>query len=823
MIGTYRDEELSPNHPLYRLVPVLVRETNAMRVKLGRFDRVDTGELIQARYRLAGDDLERLLVYLQSRSEGNPFFIDELLLSLEDEGLLRAGDSGWVLDDLAGAPLPSLVRQVVDSRLRKLGDETRRLLSFGAVIGESIPVDLWRCLMELSDDEFVRQVGPAIEHRILVEGRPGDRLQFSHALIQAALYESVVLPQRSLWHRAVGEALAATHAPDPSLVADHFRRAGDPRAVEWLIRAGRRAQRLYAWRIAVDRFEDAMSLLERDDRRLVERGWLCHRLGRVLCFRDPARSRYYLDRAIEISDEAGDELLNACAVTERGHRHGLDGDYRSALDLMARGLAAFDQLLDQQVVPSEGQPTPESLKRAMDELRGKRIIWVAGIESFDNAMHLALDALTRLQDDEASDGSDESITSSATGTANVYTALGLCYAVLGQVDRARDAFARASRLHRNPFARGLTIDTEAVLVTRAYLLDQPWLLDEQVREGSFCLTTSVEAGIASGEAYSFAGAVLSLTRGIDWPQTMHVLERARSSEIDAVWRNQASGFLGELARRRGRPDLAWAEVQSVLPQGAMSDPRDRQFFGNVEIPVLAVDLALDEGNLVLARAWLDCHDRWVEHFGTVYGKLQRELLWARYYRLDGDADRARRHAEQALAIASEPRQPLDLLAVHRLLGVLDLEAERYVEAEAHLTASLELADACLARHERALTLLVLARLCVTTARESEATTHLSEVRSICTPLDARPALVEADEIATMIDRSHGSPSHQTDLTARELEVLRLVARGLTDAEVADELFISPRTVGTHLTSIYSKLNVRSRTEATRFAVENNLA
>jgi DNA-binding NarL/FixJ family response regulator len=61
-----------------------------------------------------------------------------------------------------------------------------------------------------------------------------------------------------------------------------------------------------------------------------------------------------------------------------------------------------------------------------------------------------------------------------------------------------------------------------------------------------------------------------------------------------------------------------------------------------------------------------------------------------------------------------------------------------------------------------------------------------------------------------------------DLTGRELEVLRLVAQGLTDAEVGRQLVISPRTVNGHLTSIYSKLGVSSRTAATRFAIENHL-
>jgi DNA-binding CsgD family transcriptional regulator len=67
------------------------------------------------------------------------------------------------------------------------------------------------------------------------------------------------------------------------------------------------------------------------------------------------------------------------------------------------------------------------------------------------------------------------------------------------------------------------------------------------------------------------------------------------------------------------------------------------------------------------------------------------------------------------------------------------------------------------------------------------------------------------------------PEHPARLSPREVEVLGLVAEGLTNAQVAKELFLSPRTVETHLTSIYHKLGVNSRAAATRFALVHGLA
>jgi ATP/maltotriose-dependent transcriptional regulator MalT len=81
----------------------------------------------------------------------------------------------------------------------------------------------------------------------------------------------------------------------------------------------------------------------------------------------------------------------------------------------------------------------------------------------------------------------------------------------------------------------------------------------------------------------------------------------------------------------------------------------------------------------------------------------------------------------------------------------------------------------------------------------------------------------AEVPAQAVGEQNARPSYPGGLTAREVEVLRLVARGLTDAQVADELVLSRRTVSTHLSSIYSKLGIGSRSAATRFAVEQGLA
>jgi DNA-binding NarL/FixJ family response regulator len=78
-----------------------------------------------------------------------------------------------------------------------------------------------------------------------------------------------------------------------------------------------------------------------------------------------------------------------------------------------------------------------------------------------------------------------------------------------------------------------------------------------------------------------------------------------------------------------------------------------------------------------------------------------------------------------------------------------------------------------------------------------------------------PAIPEPDPYVRSRRREYG-------LTPREIDVLRLVAAGLTDAQIASKLVISPRTVGKHLQTIYEKLDLHSRSAATRWAMEHNL-
>jgi DNA-binding CsgD family transcriptional regulator len=204
--------------------------------------------------------------------------------------------------------------------------------------------------------------------------------------------------------------------------------------------------------------------------------------------------------------------------------------------------------------------------------------------------------------------------------------------------------------------------------------------------------------------------------------------------------------------------------------------------------------------------------------GATLGRAEGHLAWSSYHAARGDLPSATREAEEAVSCASAPRQPLALLGGLGMLGALAVSARRTAQASTYLTHALALADACAAPFERSGVLVPLAELRALQGDHHEAQRVLGEVRAAAEQLGARPLLARAAALAE--GRSATRPA---GISERELEVLRLVAEGLTDAQVADQLSLSPRTVGQHLRSIYNKLGVNSRAAATRFAVEHGLA
>src|SRR6185312_10058604 len=239
-----------------------------------------------------------------------------------------------------------------------------------------------------------------------------------------------------------------------------------------------------------------------------------------------------------------------------------------------------------------------------------------------------------------------------------------------------------------------------------------------------------------------------LVRHGDWHEARSIATAIASIPF---WLSHLDGaqWLVPLAYWQGDVELARRWIGEILPDGPATEAGTLFLAPALQLQRVSVELALDVHDLPNARAWLEAHDRWLDWSDAVLGRAEGALLWARYHHANGDHQLTRQQAEQALALASNPRQPLALIAVQRFLGLLDTDAGAFDSAEQLLKESLRLADACAAPFERALTLLAQAELQAAQDQPEEACALLAEVQSICETLGAMPTL---DRVATLRTR-----------------------------------------------------------------------
>ena len=311
----------------------------------------------------------------------------------------------------------------------------------------------------------------------------------------------------------------------------------------------------------------------------------------------------------------------------------------------------------------------------------------------------------------------------------------------------------------------------------------------------------------------------------DWRAARELaLSGIQSSDSTSEKHLASTVVLAQVSWAQGDVASAWEQVNALLRGGPQTLPGYVDLAPSLALMRVAVGLCLDRGDLAAAHAWLDAHDRWLAWSGAVLGRADGQSAWASYCLAAGDIGRARQHAAQALALANEPRQPLALLAAHRLLGKIEAHAGRISDARQHLDAALALADACAALYERALTLLACADLSLRAGANDEAGVALDEARVICVPLAAAPALARIDVLAARLGEQSSAMERTAPvrLSPREIEVLRLLASGRTNREIAETLFLSARTVERHITNLYAKIGAQNRAEAIAYAHEHAL-
>ncbi len=262
VVGTYRHDEIGRQHPLSRALGDL---TIGGRILLAGFSEPEVGRFIRAV--LETDCPESVAAAVHRHTEGNPFFVSEVVRLLASDGRLpRASDI-----ESGALGIPQGVREVIGRRLDRLSEDCSRALTVAAVIGREFDIELLGGASELTRARLPDLLHEAVAARVLAE-RPFvlGGFRFAHDLIRAALYSELATDQRRQLHRRVGETLEALCAGDPephlAELAHHFfegTRVGDAtKVIDYATRAGQQALGMFAYEEAVKHFERARVCLE---------------------------------------------------------------------------------------------------------------------------------------------------------------------------------------------------------------------------------------------------------------------------------------------------------------------------------------------------------------------------------------------------------------------------------------------------------------------------------------------------------------------------------------------------------------------------------
>jgi tetratricopeptide (TPR) repeat protein len=631
LIATYRDDELTRQHPLFTLIPVLVRESSAERIDLRRLRHQDVRSMIDERYKLPAPDAARLVSYLQSRAEGNPLFLHEVLRTLEGEKHLYQTQSGWRISDLRKVPVPSLIRQVIEGRLMVLDESTQEMLRVASVIGEVVPFDQWEAVSDTGENRFGVAVEEAIDANVLVETSEPASLRFAHSLVQETLYESVLLPRRRQWHRRTAEALVASPRSDPDVVAYHFSQAGDPRAAEWLIRAGERAQQAYAWRTAAEHFDHAARLLEGDADQAALRGWLLYRSAGSLLRSDPQAGILRYDHALDIARAIDDRRLAALALTSRGLFKCFVGDVRVGIAEMQEGADAWDALSQDQSIDEGSSPYGSAPSVAYSALtlaaRGTVVMWLSVVGRYRESLEMGERYLARFR---RADGSLQEQPSPE--WIDAYDGLATALAALGDPKRSMEMFEAALDAYR--FTHNSIMESN-VLRGMLECIVVPYQTERVTERRQLAARAGEILNRAIGALPPGTDPRIQMVQTLklegDWDDLRDLAARGREWHSNIGRHLELMSHLAYVARHQWESDLAWKQIEDGFPDGPQTEPGNCFFHFAIELLPIAAELSLDAGEVDFARDWIEAYDRWIDWSGAVLGQAEGKLLWGRYH------------------------------------------------------------------------------------------------------------------------------------------------------------------------------------------------
>ena len=279
VIATYRDSDLGKDHPLSAVLADLRSIEGVQRLALHGLGADEVAQImtVVAGYEL-DEDILQLAGQIAAETDGNPFFVGEILRGLWESGALTFDEASgrWSVDRSAAIALPESVREVIERRVERLGDEALEVLTQAAVIGRVFDLELLESILDLDESALLDHLEAAVAASLLAESseRVG-QFRFAHTLINQTLYEGLGVTRRARMHQRVAQALEQLYGADPGEhlgeLALHWRLAAvsvdKAKAAAYALKAGQQALDNLAPTEAVKYFADAVELVGDADNR----------------------------------------------------------------------------------------------------------------------------------------------------------------------------------------------------------------------------------------------------------------------------------------------------------------------------------------------------------------------------------------------------------------------------------------------------------------------------------------------------------------------------------------------------------------------------
>jgi tetratricopeptide (TPR) repeat protein len=266
IIGMYRDVELELHHPLRQTLGELARESGSQTIQLRGLTEREVASFIQNTTGLSPEEM--LVAAVHQQTEGNPFFLTEVVRLLASEGCQSQVSTP---QSVSALPIPQRVFDVISRRLARLSEGCLHVLTLASVIGREFSLEVLKRASDLSRTQILQALEEAIVAQVVTTDRQmRGSYTFTHALVRETLYSELTLTQRVTFHRQVGEALDSLYGVYPALhlteMAYHFFVAAQngtnvEKAIAYATRAGARATSMFAHEEATKHYQSALQLL----------------------------------------------------------------------------------------------------------------------------------------------------------------------------------------------------------------------------------------------------------------------------------------------------------------------------------------------------------------------------------------------------------------------------------------------------------------------------------------------------------------------------------------------------------------------------------